>query len=327
MCEIDEYIKFIKTKIRNVTTIQELNLLRNKYLKKPSYFFSKILKISYAIYNGDKRYCKMFNKFKSELNIEFDLYKKKIESMMSCNFKNSNNIDVSLICRRNDIGTLHPLTLVMNKIEKFFIKLGFSIIEGPEIDDEYHNFDALNIPKHHPARTTHDTFWFDSIRLLRTQTSNMQVRIMKNEKIPIRIITPGKVYRNDHDITHTPMFHQIEGLVVDSSINFLNLKWIIEEFLKYFFGNKIRIRFRASYFPFTVLSTEVDILGNNKKWLEILGCGMIHPKVLFNSNISVKKYSGFAFGMGVERIAMLYYGIPDIRVFFDNNLKFLKQFK
>ncbi|MBZ2279389.1 phenylalanine--tRNA ligase subunit alpha, partial [Buchnera aphidicola] len=205
--------------------------------------------------------------------------------------------------------SIHPIIQTINDIKKFFSRLGFIIVYGPEIEDEYHNFDALNISKNHPSRDSHDTFWFDSKRLLRTQTSSMQIRVMKKEKPPIRLLVPGKVYRNDYDSTHTPMFHQIEGLIVDKNINFSNLKWIIDCFLQYFFDKKISIRFRPSYFPFTVLSAEVDILDAHGKFLEILGCGMVHPKILHNININAHVYSACAFGIGIERITMLRYGI------------------
>ncbi|XBC44485.1 MAG: phenylalanine--tRNA ligase subunit alpha [Buchnera aphidicola (Schlechtendalia peitan)] len=267
------------------------------------------------------------NAFKDNLLIEINKHKKYLE-ILSCNTSlDKELIDTSLVGRRNDIGTFHPITTMINNIENFFSKLGFTIVRGQEIDDEYHNFDALNISKNHPSRTDHDTFWFDSNYLLRTQTSNMQIRSMEEMNLPIRIIVPGKVYRNDHDVTHTPMFHQIEGLVIDKHINFSNLKWTIELFLGYFFNKNVNIRFRPSYFPFTFLSSEVDILGEDKKWLEILGCGMVHPNVFKNVGIDSKIYSGYAFGLGVERVSMLQYGISDIRIFFENDLKFLRQFK
>ncbi|MDE5285515.1 MAG: phenylalanine--tRNA ligase subunit alpha, partial [Buchnera aphidicola] len=188
-------------------------------------------------------------------------------------------------------------------------------------------FDALNISQDHPSREGHDTFWFDSNRLLRTQTSSMQIRVMKKKEPPIRLLVPGKVYRNDYDSTHTPMFHQIEGLIVDKNMSFAHLKWIIYYFLYYFFGNKISIRFRPSYFPFTVLSAEVDIVHSDGKFLEVLGCGMVHPKILKNLNIDTSIYSACAFGIGIERLTMLRYGVLDIRSFFENDIRFLKQFK
>ena len=213
----------------------------------------------------------------------------------------------------------------MQDIARLFGEIGFEVVDGPEIEDNYHNFEALNIPAHHPARAMHDTFYLDADLLLRTHTSNVQARHMKTTRPPIRVIAPGRVYRCDSDMTHTPMFHQIEGIMVDEGVTFAHLKGVLEEFARHIFGADIRTRFRPSYFPFTEPSAEVDILGDNG-WLEILGCGMVHPVVLNNVGIDSRRYSGFAFGMGAERIAMLRYGIDDIRLFFENDLRFLRQF-
>ncbi|MTC57210.1 MULTISPECIES: phenylalanine--tRNA ligase subunit alpha [Providencia] len=239
----------------------------------------------------------------------------------------SETIDVSLPGRRMENGGLHPVTRTIQRIEEFFGELGFSVETGPEIEDDYHNFDALNIPAHHPARADHDTFWFDAKRLLRTQTSGVQIRTMNGQQPPIRIIAPGRVYRNDYDQTHTPMFHQTEGLIVDKDISFTNLKGTLHDFLNNFFEEEVQVRFRPSYFPFTEPSAEVDVMGKNGKWLEVLGCGMVHPNVLRNVGIDPEVYSGFAFGMGMERLTMLRYGVSDLRAFFENDLRFLKQFK
>ncbi len=236
-------------------------------------------------------------------------------------------LDVSLPGRRMENGGLHPVTRTISRIETFFGELGFSVATGPEIEDDYHNFDALNIPAHHPARADHDTFWFDATRLLRTQTSGVQIRTMKDKQPPIRIIAPGRVYRNDYDQTHTPMFHQMEGLIIDTNISFTNLKGTLHDFLRNFFEEDLQVRFRPSYFPFTEPSAEVDVMGKNGKWLEVLGCGMVHPNVLHNVGIDPEIYSGFAFGMGMERLTMLRYGVTDLRAFFENDLRFLKQFK
>ncbi len=235
-------------------------------------------------------------------------------------------IDVTLPGRRLDSGGLHPVTRTIERIESFFGELGFSVVQGPEIEDDYHNFDALNIPEHHPARADHDTFYFNPKLVLRTQTSGVQIRTMEVEKPPLRIISPGRVYRNDYDMTHTPMFHQVEGLLVDENVNFAELKGILHDFLRNFFEEDLEIRFRPSYFPFTEPSAEVDVKGKNG-WLEVLGCGMVHPNVLRGVGVDPDKYSGFAFGMGVERLAMLRYGVNDLRAFFENDLRFLKQFK
>ena len=236
-------------------------------------------------------------------------------------------IDVSLPGRKTETGGLHPVTITINRVTKFFSELGFSVETGPEIESDYYNFDALNIPKHHPARADHDTFWFNPELLLRTQTSGVQIRTMEKIQPPIRIMAPGRVYRNDYDQTHTPMFHQIELLYVDKKANFTELKGLLHDFLRAFFEEDLQVRFRPSYFPFTEPSAEVDVMGKNGKWLEVLGCGMVHPNVLRNVGIDPNEYSGFAVGMGVERLTMLRYNVTDLRSFFENDLRFLKQFK
>lgn len=243
----------------------------------------------------------------------------------------SESVDVTLPGRGTDLGGLHPVTKTMRRIEQFFSKAGYSIEVGPEIEDDYHNFEALNIPGHHPARAMHDTFYFDANTLLRTHTSPVQVRTMEAGKPPFRMICPGRVYRCDSDQTHTPMFHQVEGLLVEENVSFAALKSTIEDFLRVFFERELEVRFRPSYFPFTEPSAEVDIEwgrdeDGNIKWLEVMGCGMVHPKVFEASGIDPEKYSGFAFGLGVERLAMLRYGVNDLRMFFENDLRFLKQF-
>jgi phenylalanyl-tRNA synthetase alpha chain len=239
----------------------------------------------------------------------------------------SEKIDVTLPGRTTDLGGLHPVTRTINRIESFFTELGFAVKTGPEVEDGFHNFDALNIPANHPARADHDTFYFNPDVMLRTQTSGVQIRTMEVEKPPLRIISPGRVYRNDYDQTHTPMFHQVEGLMVDKNVSFSELKGILHDFLNHFFEEDLQVRFRPSYFPFTEPSAEVDVMGKNGKWLEVLGCGMVHPNVLKAVNIDPEEYTGFAFGMGVERLTMLRYGVNDLRSFFENDLRFLKQFK
>lgn len=236
-------------------------------------------------------------------------------------------IDITLPGRTLEQGGLHPVTRTIRRIESFFGELGFAVKHGPEIEDDFHNFDALNIPEHHPARADHDTFYFNPKLMLRTQTSGVQIRTMETEQPPLRIISPGRVYRNDYDMTHTPMFHQVEGLMVDKNVSFTELKGILHDFLHNFFEEDLQIRFRPSFFPFTEPSAEVDVMGKNGKWLEVLGCGMVHPNVLRSVGIDPEVYSGFAFGMGVERLTMLRYGVTDLRSFFENDVRFLKQFK
>lgn len=252
----------------------------------------------------------------------------------------SETIDVSLPGRNADIGALHPVTQVLRRMEDFFIGVGYEVVEGPEIEDDYHNFEALNLPEHHPARAMHDTFYFNPELLLRTHTSPVQVRVMESSQPPIRIICPGRVYRVDPpDPSHLPMFHQVEGLVIDKNISFADLKGTVVEFLRVFFEkDDLAVRFRPSYFPFTEPSAEVDVqcvhcdgdgcrVCSQTGWLEVMGAGMVHPRVLEYSGIDSEEYTGFAFGMGPDRLAMLRYSVDDLRHYLDNDLRFLKQFR
>ena len=260
--------------------------------------------------------------------VEDELQLKKAELKKSTIAKNieTSLIDVTLPGRAYLSGSIHPITATLMEIENIFLSAGFMIKDGPEIENEYYNFSALNIPENHPARAMHDTFYVGSDLLLRTHTSPVQIRSMEKEGVPIKVIAPGKVYRRDSDLTHIPMFHQVEGLVIDQGINFTHLKGILHEFINCFFEKELELRFRPSYFPFTEPSAEVDILSEDGKWLEILGCGMVHPKVLENLNLDSEIYTGYAFGMGVERLVMLKYDIKDIRVFYENDLNFISQF-
>ncbi|MDH3374207.1 MAG: phenylalanine--tRNA ligase subunit alpha [Gammaproteobacteria bacterium] len=236
-------------------------------------------------------------------------------------------IDVTLPGRGVAIGGRHPVSRAMARIDKIFRNAGFGIRSGPEIEDDFHNFTALNFPQNHPARALHDTFFFPNGKLLRTHTSPVQIRSMVEEGVPIRIIAPGRVYRCDSDQTHTPMFHQVEGLVIDRGVSLANLKAVLHQFVESYFERDAELRFRASYFPFTEPSAEVDILWEQGKWLEILGCGMVHPNVLEAAGVDSEEFTGYAFGMGVERLAMLRYGVTDLRTFFENDLRFLGQFR
>jgi phenylalanyl-tRNA synthetase alpha chain len=235
-------------------------------------------------------------------------------------------IDATLPGRGQARGGLHPITTTLRRISRIFEQAGFAVHTGPEVEDEFHNFTALNIPDDHPARAMHDTFYLDSGKLLRTHTSPVQIRALRAHGAPIRLIAPGRVYRCDSDLTHTPMFTQVEGLAVDRRVSFANLKAVIFEFVSNFFEREVELRFRPSYFPFTEPSAEVDIRSESGRWLEILGCGMVHPNVLCDAGIDAAEFSGYAFGMGVERLAMLRYGVTDLRTFFDNDLRFLEQF-
>jgi phenylalanyl-tRNA synthetase alpha chain len=247
------------------------------------------------------------------------------------------SIDVTLPGRGASAGHLHPITRTIERIEDFFGAIGFDVADGPEIEDDYYNFEALNFPPHHPARAEHDTFFVDERTVLRTHTSPVQVRVMESRKPPLRIICPGRVYRCDSDLTHTPMFHQVEGLLVDDHSSLADLKGLIEQFLQVFFEKSLAVRFRPSYFPFVEPGAEVDMQSvhcggdgcrvcSHTGWLEVMGCGMVHPRVFEMAGIDPERYSGFAFGMGVERLAMLRYGVDDLRLFFDNDLRFLAQF-
>lgn len=246
-------------------------------------------------------------------------------------------VDITLPGRAAGTGGIHPVTRTLQRIEQIFTRAGFKVEEGPEVEDDFHNFEALNIPSHHPARAMHDTFYVDASHVLRTHTSPVQIRTMEKSRPPIRIICPGRVYRCDSDLTHTPMFHQVEGLVVDRNISFAHLKGTVAEFLKAFFEAEVPVRFRPSYFPFTEPSAEFDIqctqcsgkgcrVCKDSGWLEVGGCGMVHPRVFEATGVCAETYTGFAFGVGVERLAMLRYGINDLRLFFENDVNFLRQF-
>jgi len=280
----------------------------------------------------------LINEVKQELSGLINSRKSILEQAALAARLEADRVDVTLSGRGVDVGGLHPITRTIERIENFFSGIGFQVMEGPEIEDDYHNFEALNIPAHHPARAMHDTFYIDDTHVLRTHTSGVQVRTMETQSPPLRIICPGRVYRCDSDLTHSPMFHQVEGLLIDESSSFGDLKGLLEEFLQVFFEREdLAVRFRPSYFPFTEPSAEVDIqcvkcsgdgcrICSQTGWLEVLGCGMVNPKVFEMSGIDTEKFTGFAFGLGVERLAMLRYGVGDLRLNFDNDLRFLRQF-
>ncbi len=277
------------------------------------------------------------NRVKALLSDQIHARKSDLENAAVAEKLAKETIDVTLPGRGVDGGGLHPVTRTIERIEAFFGSIGFESVEGPEIEDDYHNFEALNIPAHHPARAMHDTFYVSDNTVLRTHTSPVQVRVMEEREPPLKVICPGRVYRCDSDLTHTPMFHQVEGLLISQDSSFADLKGLIESFLRAFFEKELAVRFRPSYFPFTEPSAEVDIqcvicggdgcrVCSQTGWIEIMGCGMVHPKVFEYSNIDPDKYSGFAFGMGVERLSMLRYGVNDLRLFFESDLQFLRQF-
>ncbi|MDC0226464.1 phenylalanine--tRNA ligase subunit alpha [Gammaproteobacteria bacterium] len=312
--------------INKSSSSNELELVRVRYLGKKGSITGALKSLSEVDPKDRPAFGKRINEIKSLIQLKLSekkayLQKKEINQSIG-----DKKIDVTLPGRNGIQGHRHPVTKTLLEIEEIFYSAGFKVEDGPEIEDEYHNFTALNISDNHPARAMHDTFYFNSEYLLRTHTSPIQIRSMEREGVPIRVIAPGKVYRRDSDITHTPMFHQVEGLVIDKGINFSHLKGILHQFINTFFEDNTDVRFRPSYFPFTEPSAEVDILSKENKWLEILGCGMVHPKVLENLGINTEIYSGYAFGMGVERLTMLKYGIKDIRSFYENDLNFLNQF-
>ena len=315
-----------KVAAEQATSTQDLDQVRVQYLGKKGHL-TQLLKGLGALSAEERPQAgAKINEAKQALQEVLNSRKQNLESAALEAKLAEETIDITLPGRGQSQGGLHPVTKTLERIESFFARIGYSVAEGPEIEDEYHNFEALNIPSHHPARSMHDTFFFNANTLLRTHTSGVQVRTMESEKPPIRIICPGRVYRNDYDQTHSPMFHQVEGLIVDKNISFADLKGTLEQFLREFFEEDVKVRFRPSYFPFTEPSIEVDIDRGDGKWMEVLGCGIVHPKVFEHSGIDPEEYTGFAFGMGVERLAMLRYGVNDLRLFFENDLRFLGQF-
>ena len=323
--------------IKAADTVAGLDQLRVEYLGKKGKITGMLKTLGKLSAEERPKAGAVINEVKVALQNSINARRQALETALLQAQLDSERIDVTLPGRKSEVGSLHPVTQTMARIEEFFTSVGYQVEEGPEIEDDYHNFEALNIPAHHPARAMHDTFYIDPTTVLRTHTSPVQVRTMERQQPPIRIICPGRVYRCDSDLTHTPMFHQVEGLVVDKNVSFADLKGTVDQFLKAFFEADLAVRFRPSYFPFTEPSAEVDIQCTNCKgkgcrvckqtgWLEIMGCGMVHPNVFTHSGIDPDQYTGFAFGMGVERLAMLRYGVNDLRLFFENDLRFLKQF-
>ncbi|KAF3984068.1 MAG: phenylalanine--tRNA ligase subunit alpha [Methylococcales symbiont of Hymedesmia sp. n. MRB-2018] len=317
--------------------LNQLEQVRVSYLGKKGEFTLQMKQLGKLDPDQRRAVGQAINKAKGEFQQKLEVTKVTMQQVALDTRLASEFVDITLPGRGQSVAGLHPVTITLRRISKIFSSVGFKVLEGPEIEDDYHNFEALNIPLHHPARAMHDTFYFDAHTVLRTHTSPVQIRAMEAEKPPLKVIAPGRVYRCDSDVTHTPMFHQVEGFLVDTDVSFADLKGVVYEFLRAFFEKEIPVRFRPSYFPFTEPSAEVDIecvmcdgkgcrVCGHTGWLEVMGCGMIHPEVFKSVDINSDEFTGFAFGMGVERLAMLRYGINDLRMFFDNDLKFLEQF-
>jgi phenylalanyl-tRNA synthetase alpha chain len=327
MQDLSQLLEAAASEIDAATDLAALDAVRVSYLGKKGELTSRLKSLSALPVDERPAAGQAINKAKQSLQQALNARKEALESAALEEKLAADAIDVTLPGRGNSIGGRHPVSRAMARIDAIFRNAGFGVRSGPEIEDDFHNFTALNIPDDHPARAMHDTFYFPNGDLLRTHTSPVQIRAMVAEGVPIRIIAPGRVYRCDSDQTHTPMFHQVEGLVIDENVSFANLKAVLHQFVEAFFERKAELRFRPSYFPFTEPSAEVDVSWGEGKWLEILGCGMVHPNVLESAGIDSEKYTGYAFGIGIERLAMLRYGVTDLRTFFENDLRFLQQFR
>jgi phenylalanyl-tRNA synthetase alpha chain len=327
MQALSELIDRAASEIDAAADLAALDAVRVSYLGKKGELTARLKSLGQLPADERSAAGQAINKAKQEVQARLNAHRESLESSALEAKLAADAVDVSLPGRGSSIGGRHPVSRAQSRIERIFSNAGFGIRSGPEIEDDFHNFTALNIPENHPARAMHDTFYFPGGNLLRTHTSPVQIRSIVKEGAPIRIIAPGRVYRCDSDQTHTPMFHQVEGLVVDENISFANLKAVLHQFVEAFFERKAELRFRPSYFPFTEPSAEVDVRWGEDKWLEILGCGMVHPNVLENAGIDSEKYTGYAFGIGIERLAMLRYNVTDLRTFFENDLRFLRQFR
>ena len=339
MQELVDLVHAAQLALAQADDLARLDQIRVQYLGKKGVLTERLKQLGKLPVEQRPQFGQMINEAKDEIQHALEARKAALLAAQLESQLRAEAIDVTLPGRGQQPGGLHPITRTLERIEAFFIQVGFSIAEGPEVEDDFHNFEALNIPAHHPARAMHDTFYFDSRLLLRTHTSNVQIRTMEAQSPPVRIIAPGRVYRCDSDITHTPLFHQVEGLFVDEEVSFADLRGVLDDFLRQFFEKAdLQVRFRPSYFPFTEPSAEVDIqcvmcggdgcrVCSHTGWLEVLGCGMVHPAVFQQVGIDSERYTGYAFGMGVERLAMLRYGVNDLRLFFENDLRFLQQFR
>ncbi|QSA95669.1 phenylalanine--tRNA ligase subunit alpha [Methylococcus sp. EFPC2] len=335
---LEDILSQARQQLADALSLPDLDQVRVEYLGKKGLFTERMKALGSLDPESRRVVGQAVNQARDAFQTALEARKLELEAAALDARLASETLDVTLPGRGQTGGGLHPVTLTLRRIARLFGNVGFEVVEGPEIEDDYHNFEALNIPASHPARAMHDTFYFDEHTLLRTHTSPVQVRVMQAGEPPFRVIAPGRVYRCDSDLTHTPMFHQVEGFLVDEQVSFADLKGILYEFLRLFFEKDIQVRFRPSYFPFTEPSAEVDIecvicggegcrVCKHTGWLEVMGCGMIHPRVFGFVDIDTERYSGFAFGMGVERLTMLRYGINDLRLFFENDLKFLHQFR
>lgn len=337
MEDIHSLLQQAEQEIQQADNLQNLDHVRVKYLGKKGQFTEILKNLKNLSPEEKKQVGKDINVVKDRFQTCLSQKKQNLEEKARELQQLKESIDITLPGHPIQIGALHPITTTLERVANIFSQMGFHAETGPDIESEYYNFEALNIPESHPARAMHDTFYFDANTLLRTHTSPVQIRAMEKMKAPLRIIAPGKVYRCDSDVTHTPMFHQVEGLMLDENIHFGHLKGILQAFLQAFFEEDVKTRFRTSYFPFTEPSAEVDMscvkckgkgcrICKQTGWLEILGCGMVHPKVLEYVNIDSERYTGFAFGMGIERLTMLRYEVDDLRAFFENDIRVLKQF-
>jgi phenylalanyl-tRNA synthetase alpha chain len=334
---IDDLRRDALGEVAAASDLTALNQARVKYLGKSGLLTARLKQLGSLPPDQRPEAGQAINQVKAAVQAAVDARRQALDEAALATRLAADRIDVSLPGRGQRSGGLHPITRTLQRIERLFSNAGFAIAEGPEVEDDYHNFEALNIPAHHPARAMHDTFYFDEHLLLRTHTSPVQIRVMEKQAPPLKIIAPGRVYRCDSDLTHTPMFHQVEGLLVDEEVSFADLKGVLYDFLTNFFERDLGLRFRPSYFPFTEPSAEVDIecvmcggtgcrVCKQSGWLEVLGCGMVYPEVFRHVGIDAERYLGYAFGMGIERLAMLRYGINDIRLYFENDLRFLRQF-
>jgi phenylalanyl-tRNA synthetase alpha chain len=327
MEQLDELLGRALEEVRAASDLAALDQSRVRYLGKKGELTEQLKGLGRLPPEERPAAGQAINQAKQSLQAALTARREALEAERLQSELATGSVDATLPGRGRCPGGLHPVTRTLQRIENIFRGAGFAVHTGPEIEDDFHNFTALNIPENHPARAMHDTFYFPDGRLLRSHTSPVQIRAMASQGAPIRLIAPGRVYRCDSDQTHTPMFHQIEGLVVDRGVSFANLKAVLHEFVERFFERPATLRFRPSYFPFTEPSAEVDVRAESGRWLEILGCGMVHPNVLRNVNIDPEEFTGYAFGMGAERLAMLRYGVDDLRLFFDNDLQFLRQFR